>query len=412
MPWAKIDVRVGHPRDHHDVHRWASVRWTHPEQHDVAVLLLDHEVDAPEVLHWGRPVGNIPLPYQGLGYPSATFRDGQHKVEHLRGKLPPQSGGVGIQDLYVLDQEFAPEGHANSERAWSGASGSAVFCQDHLVGVVIHDDDAFANRRLHACPARTFTRDPAFAALLRRYGDGPPELVDITAAPPSEAAQDSRLPLPPEVTDPQTAEFFKGSWTGNEDPREFSEHVTDPGGYIFLGLGLFTLAGNQYQDWKGNTIGQVVCYVLSGLFMLIAARDIDPVWLPRALRRSMRERTLHIDSDGITTTDDAGRQHIPWSAIGKVAVRYADTTVGDYRLLALHLQMHGPNTEAPAILYRPAGWPEDARLPAVCRGPEAPGSDDWVPVCVLGPLPGPRRLDLKNAVSQFAKHPLESEKDW
>ncbi|WP_307529787.1 hypothetical protein [Streptomyces umbrinus] len=40
----------------------------------------------------------------------------------------------------------------------------------------------FANRRLHACPARTFTGDPEFAALLRRHGDGPPTLVDISAA--------------------------------------------------------------------------------------------------------------------------------------------------------------------------------------------------------------------------------------
>jgi hypothetical protein len=197
-PWAQIDVRVGHPQDP-DVHRCrASVRWTHPEGRDVALLLLDDEVRVPERVRWGRPVGNAPLPYQGLGYPSATFRDGQHKVEHLRGKLPPQAGGVGAQDLYALDQEFAPDTRADGEQAWSGASGSAVFCHDHLVGVVIHDDHAFANRRLHACPARTFTGDPAFAGLLQRYGDGPPEVVDIPAIPPP----DRRPPSPhPELAD-------------------------------------------------------------------------------------------------------------------------------------------------------------------------------------------------------------------
>ncbi len=183
MPWAQIDVRVGHPRDA-DVHRcMASVRWTAPEGRDVALLLLDDEVDVPGMVRWGRPVGNAPLPYEGLGYPSAAFRGGQHKVEHLRGKLPPQAGGVGTQDLYVLDQESAPDMRTDGEQAWSGASGSAVFCEERLVGVVIHDDHAFANRRLHACPARTFTHDPAFAILLQRYGDGLPELVDVPTAP-------------------------------------------------------------------------------------------------------------------------------------------------------------------------------------------------------------------------------------
>ncbi|MEG3628298.1 serine protease [Streptomyces poriticola] len=184
-PWAQINVRVGHPQDP-DVHRCrASVRWTDPEKRDVALLLLDDEVEVPGTVRWGRPVGNTPLSYQGLGYPSATFRDGQHKVEHLRGKLPPQAGGVGAQDLYVLDQEAVPEMRADGGQAWAGASGSAVFCQGRLVGVVVHDDHAFANRRLHACPARSFTDDAALAALLQRYGDGPPELADITAAEPT-----------------------------------------------------------------------------------------------------------------------------------------------------------------------------------------------------------------------------------
>jgi hypothetical protein len=193
-PWARIRVRVGHPRDD-DFHRCqGSVRWTDPEGRDVALLLLDDAADVPGPVCWGRPVGNTPLPYDGLGYPSATIKDGQHTVEHLRGKLPPQAGGVGVQDLYVLDQEAAPDMRADREQAWSGASGSAVFCQDHLVGVVIHDDEAFANRRLHACPARTFTADPAFVELLQTYGDGPPGLVDVPVAPrPPEDDRDPAM---------------------------------------------------------------------------------------------------------------------------------------------------------------------------------------------------------------------------
>ncbi|MEV5952572.1 trypsin-like peptidase domain-containing protein [Streptomyces sp. NPDC051987] len=172
--WPRIDVRVGHPQD--GTRRCAArVCWTHPDGRDVALLLLDDSVDVPGEVRWGAPAGNDPLPYDALGFPSATVKNGQYTVEHLRGELPVLSGGVGEQDLYVLDQGPAPGG----AKAWAGASGSAVFCRDRLVGVVVHDDEAFENRRLHACPARSFVEDPAFTGLLERHGGGRPWLSPV-----------------------------------------------------------------------------------------------------------------------------------------------------------------------------------------------------------------------------------------
>ncbi|MEV6763530.1 trypsin-like peptidase domain-containing protein [Streptomyces sp. NPDC051105] len=177
--WPRIDVRVGHPQD--DTRRCtAHVCWTHSDGRDVALLLLDESVEAPGAVRWGHPVGNDPLPYDALGFPAATTSDGQYGVEHLRGELPVLGGGSGDQDRYVLDQGPAPEADSRSGgRAWAGASGSAVFCRDHLVGVVIHDDEAFRNRRLHACPARSFVDDPGFADVLERHGDGRPRLSQV-----------------------------------------------------------------------------------------------------------------------------------------------------------------------------------------------------------------------------------------
>ncbi|MFD8812119.1 trypsin-like peptidase domain-containing protein [Streptomyces sp. NPDC059627] len=180
--WPRIDVRVGHPQD--DTRRCAArVCWVHPDGGDVALLLLDDSVEAPGTVRWGHPVGNGPLPYDALGFPAATTRNGQYAVEHLRGELPVLGGGTGDQDRYVLDQGPAPEadpangdGDRGGDRAWSGASGSAVFCRDHLVGVVIHDDEAFGNRRLHACPARSFVAAPGFADVLERHGGDRPRL--------------------------------------------------------------------------------------------------------------------------------------------------------------------------------------------------------------------------------------------
>ncbi|MGW4908658.1 trypsin-like peptidase domain-containing protein [Streptomyces sp. NPDC004270] len=177
--WPRIDVRVGHPQD--DTRRCAAqVCWTHPDGRDVALLLLDESVEAPGAVRWGRPVGNDPLPYEALGFPAATTSNGQYGVEHLRGELPVLGGGSGEQDRYVLDQGPAPEADSGGgAKAWSGASGSAVFCRDHLVGVVIHDDEAFRNRRLHACPARSFVDDPGFADVLERHGGGRPRLSQV-----------------------------------------------------------------------------------------------------------------------------------------------------------------------------------------------------------------------------------------
>ncbi|MFF5143242.1 trypsin-like serine protease [Streptomyces sp. NPDC013157] len=173
--WPCIDVRVGHPQDETRRSR-ASVCWTHPDGLDVALLLLDDPVVVPgDTVRWGRPVGEDPLPYDALGFPWASAGHGRRRAEHLRGELPVLGGGSGDQDLYVLDQGPAPGG----TKAWAGASGSAVFCRDLLVGVVIHDDVAFGNRRLHACPARSFVGEPGFAELLEDHGGGRPRLSQV-----------------------------------------------------------------------------------------------------------------------------------------------------------------------------------------------------------------------------------------
>lgn len=183
--WPRVDVRVGHPGPEHGARerRAATVCWVHPGGRDVALLLLDAPVEVPGTLRWGRPGGTTPLPYTALGFPSAVVKDdGRRNVEPMEGTLPPLAGGAAPNDLYVLNQGPAPAWSPDGKQAWGGASGSAVFVHGHLLGVVVHDDDAFENRRLHACPAHSFTGDPEFAGLLQDYGDGPPRIVRIDAA--------------------------------------------------------------------------------------------------------------------------------------------------------------------------------------------------------------------------------------
>ncbi|MEW9510933.1 hypothetical protein [Streptomyces bacillaris] len=173
---------MGHPGRGETLRTGAELIWTHPLDLDVALLLLHDTVDVPGSVRWGHPVETAPLRYEGLGFPLASAEDSRD-AEHLRGVLPPLSSGA--RGLYVLDQEPAPDHRDDGRKAWGGASGTAVFCENHLVGVVIRDDRSYGNRRLHALPAHRFIQDDGFEALLRRYDGGPPRLAEIGATLPT-----------------------------------------------------------------------------------------------------------------------------------------------------------------------------------------------------------------------------------
>ncbi|GGW58301.1 hypothetical protein GCM10010503_39180 [Streptomyces lucensis JCM 4490] len=194
--WEEIQVRVGHPGRGETLRTGAKLIWIHPQDLDVALLLTHDEIDLPGSVRWGHPVGRAPLRYEGLGFPLASAEDGRD-AEHLRGVLPPLSSGA--RGLYVLDQEPAPDLRDDGRRAWGGASGTAVFCEDYLVGLVIRDDRSYGNRRLRAIPAHCFVQDDGFQALLQRYADGPPCLTEIGAPLPTAQPATERSPAEQET---------------------------------------------------------------------------------------------------------------------------------------------------------------------------------------------------------------------
>lgn len=190
--WPQIQIRVGHPGEGSSVRTKASVLWRHPQDLDVALLLTDDPVEVPDSpVRWGHPVGKAPLRYEGLGFPLATAEE-EREVEHLRGVLPLLSSGSRAR--YVLDQDPAPDHRTDGRKAWGGASGAAVFCDDHLVGVVIEDNQSYGNRRLRASPAHAFVQEGEFESLLRQYADGPAQLANIGASLPKAGPPADRAP--------------------------------------------------------------------------------------------------------------------------------------------------------------------------------------------------------------------------
>ncbi|MGP3927246.1 caspase family protein [Streptomyces sp. 8N616] len=207
---------------------------------------------------------------------------------------------------------------------------------------------------------------------------------------------------------PVAAKSFEESWTGDEAPQGFSKQA-DATPYLIAAVSLMFFLATHFGKSQGAN--QVAGYVTACLALLAAF--LVEMWAGRKLRANMRARTLRIGGDGVTAIDPSGTQLIPWTAIRQVGVHHSATAVHGHKLLAVHVRLHMPNPEgSPSALYRPAGWPIRAELPDVCRGHRTPTQYDWIPVCVLGPLPGPRRVDLKNVVAAHTEHPLETEGDW
>ncbi|MFD6331260.1 hypothetical protein ACFWGI_17020 [Streptomyces niveus] len=198
----------------------------------------------------------------------------------------------------------------------------------------------------------------------------------------------------PQVTPPQPATAFTISWTGNEDPRTFTKNKKAMlgGGLMPLGV-IFLYTGSQVSGVAA------LVYIITGLVCLPVGYVLyDDTDLPKL----MHQRTLHLDNTGLTTNDTHGKQHFSWTSIKKISIHHTPEKIHNRAPLALHLQLHPAAKEADRT-SRPAGWPLAQTPPAACRRPPRTYMDEWVPVCVLGPLTGPEKTDLQNTITHYLK---------
>ncbi|MFG2172543.1 trypsin-like serine protease [Streptomyces niveus] len=333
--WPQIQIRVGHPGEGGTVRRKASVLWRHPQDLDVALLLTDDPVQVPDSsVRWGRPVGKAPLRYEGLGFPLATAEE-EREVEHLRGVLPLLSSGSRAR--YVLDQDPAPDHRADGRKAWGGASGAAVFCDDHLVGVVIEDNQSYGNRRLRASPAHAFVQDGEFESLLREYADGPAELVNIGASLPKAGPPADRTPAEKALElalwhflgDPKVCSFHARSLAqelGYQVPADYAPSLTDLMA-LFAGnrRALASLSGTLAPTLTEDTVRDQLTALLTraraaGLGSLLSLAEYERLvqllsgickeratLLPRAAREALRY---------ISLSDTLSRTHLSADELG------------------------------------------------------------------------------------------------
>jgi hypothetical protein len=128
---------------------------------DVGVLHCP-ELPAGSGVRWGRLAGPDPLDWGAVGFPAASAdRAAGRQAEHAYGRTSPISGRTaGRLALSVESREAIAGGSP-----WAGLSGAAVFCGEHLVGVVTADPERYA-KSLEGRRAEDFCHDPGFAKVL------------------------------------------------------------------------------------------------------------------------------------------------------------------------------------------------------------------------------------------------------
>lgn len=147
----------------------ATVAWA-DNGRDVALLTCPG-LQAGGAVRWGRLTGSDPVDWGTVGFPAASVdEDGGRQAEHAFGRASPIGGrAAGRLALTVESREAR-----GSDSPWAGLSGAAVFCGDHLVGVITADPAAYA-RSLAGRRAEDFCQDPGLVRLLA----GPPALEDV-----------------------------------------------------------------------------------------------------------------------------------------------------------------------------------------------------------------------------------------
>lgn len=202
---------------------------------------------------------------------------------------------------------------------------------------------------------------------------------------------------------PRTGTAFERSWTGEEDPVQFSEYKGPlPEACVGWGFACLWLAVGLLEDWEASSLGSWGI----GLCLVLALSSLGFLELRekkrlRQLRNWLDSRALRVDQEGITVSDSHGDQLIPWTRIAQLSVHHTEEKAYEYRLLALHLQLVTPNSQDSPPLH-PAGWHREI-------DPVDPGPGVWVPVCVLGPLSESQRVAFKIAVGTFTKQPIQTQ---
>jgi hypothetical protein len=138
--------------------------WDSP-QYDLALLKLEEgklitKFNQQSVTCFGE-LANTQLRAKGIGFPSVQKINGRQNPEELQGFLSKYSG-LKLGQLRLQVTSPIP----NSPDQWQGISGTAIFIDQFLVGVVVETNKSFAEKALWATPISDIAEDADFCGLV------------------------------------------------------------------------------------------------------------------------------------------------------------------------------------------------------------------------------------------------------
>lgn len=339
----------------------ASVAWADAGR-DVAVLACP-ALRAPGWVRWGQLAGPDPLDWGAVGFPSASAtREVGRQAEHAFGRTSPISErAAGTLALTIESRD--PARHPGGS-GWAGLSGAAVFCGEHLAGVITADTGTY-DKSLTARRVDDFCRDTDLAAVL----GGTPVVEEVTGRPREPGLADLRSTLRPRNAAFTGRDTDLGALAASPaGPLVLTQSLTGLGGVGKSALAL-EYAHRCYDAGKADLAWwftaedrPVLLAAMAGLYDRLTGTPGDQDaeagalalrnWLERAPYRWI----LVFDNAEPGILDDI----VPVSGTGQVIIT---SRAADWPGTATHAIGTLPPNEAAALLERITGLPagRDAR---------------------------------------------------
>ncbi|MCF2530871.1 VMAP-C domain-containing protein [Yinghuangia soli] len=355
--WQRCEVSIGDPRDGM-VRSGAEVAWWHNggAADSVALLRLAQPVDLDGAVSWGQLTGTEMAPYNACAFPLGVARGKTRPAEQIAGRIAPLSVGEGNADVYVLhpaaslDKFYtARQPQLKKQRGegqvWRGASGSAVFCDGHLIGVVVRRDEDLRDR-LYAIRVEAFLADAEFRDIVGDHCTGLAGLIGIgdPEREPRNRARAAEPAVPDVPVDPELERLFWKLFGESDVLEAHLRHATSK-------------LGEPMPDGRTVSVGDALAFVRT--------RE-------RALPTLTESFAMRLTSD-----DREGRSHLT-ELLRYAAVSEACALLSGPESAALETEFRSAVEQRPDALVSAARQAlPHLELPAVLRGPDT--APDAVP---------------------------------
>lgn len=185
--------------------------WDSPEN-DLALLKLEEGKLGFELESFGKLPGTQ-VEAQGMGFPEVQTREGLQNPEELRGFLS-RYAGLKFRQLRLQVTSLTP----NSHNEWQGISGTALFVDKFLVGVIVETNKSFAEKALWATPVSAVANDPEFCRLVCGKENNSLPLADIN----ENNSSCNRSPTSTNIQNHYNSENFFLNNAPNRDTKVFT----------------------------------------------------------------------------------------------------------------------------------------------------------------------------------------------